>query len=412
MVGVSKLYCGAVEAGDVLRYGRRARDLPSHLLQFSADKKPVVVWNLTRRCNLACRHCYAQAGAVPAPDELSPAEGLALLQDLKDFGVPVLLFSGGEPLLRPDLLELVAWTVKAGMRAVISSNGTLITPEKARGLKGLGVSYVGISLDGNEETHDRFRGQPGAYAAALAGVRHCQEAGLKVGLRFTISRLNYREVPALFDLVEEYELPRVCFSHLVYAGRGTRLVEEALSHADTRALVDLICARTRSLFERGRPVEVLTVDNHADGPYIYLKLLQEDPARAAEVLKLLEMNEGNNSGRGIGCVSWDGEVHADQFWRHYSFGNVRQRPFSQIWTDLSNPLMARLKDKKRYVTGRCARCQWLAVCAGNFRVRAEALTGDLWAPDPACYLTEEEIGGGGQGSQTPAPSPKPPPPTP
>jgi 12,18-didecarboxysiroheme deacetylase len=392
MVGVSKLYCGAVEAGDVLRYGRRAQDLPSHLLQFSSDKRPVVVWNVTKRCNLKCRHCYAQAGGAPAPDELSLAEGLALLQDLKDFEVPVVLFSGGEPLLRPDLLELVAWTVKAGMRAVISSNGTLITPEVARGLKGLGVSYVGISLDGNKETHDRFRGQPGAYAAALAGVRHCQEAGLKVGLRFTLSRLNYREVPALFDLVEEYELPRVCFYHLVYAGRGTRLVEEALSHADTRALVDLICVRTRRLFERGRPVEVLTVDNHADGPYIYLKLLQEDPARAAEVLKLLEMNEGNNSGRGIGCVSWDGEVHADQFWRHYSFGNVRQRPFSQIWTDLSNPLMARLKDKKRYVTGRCARCRWLDVCAGNFRVRAEVLTGDLWAPDPACYLTEEEIG--------------------
>ncbi len=164
MVGVSKLYCGAVEAGDVLRYGRRSRDLPSHLLQFSADKKPVVVWNLTRRCNLKCLHCYAQATARAAPDELSPTEALALLQDLKDFGVPVVLFSGGEPLLRPDLLELVAWTVKAGMRAVISSNGTLITPEVARGLQGLGVSYVGISLDGNEETHDRFRGQPGAYA--------------------------------------------------------------------------------------------------------------------------------------------------------------------------------------------------------------------------------------------------------
>jgi 12,18-didecarboxysiroheme deacetylase len=395
MVGVSKLYCGAVEAGDVLRYGRRARDLPSHLLQFSADKRPVVVWNVTKRCNLKCLHCYARATATAAPDELSSAEALALLQDLKDFGVPVVLFSGGEPLLRPDLWELVAWTVKAGMRAVISSNGTLITPEVARGLKGLGVSYVGISLDGNEETHDRFRGQPGAYAAALAGVRRCQEAGLKVGLRFTISRLNYREVPALFDLVEEYDLPRVCFYHLVYAGRGTRLVEQALSPADTRALVDLICARTRRLFARGRPVEVLTVDNHADGPYIYLKLLQEDPARAAEVLDLLKMNEGNNSGRGIGCVSWDGAVHADQFWRHYSFGNVRERPFSQIWTDLSNPLMARLKNKKRYVTGRCARCKWLAVCAGNLRVRAEALTGDLWAPDPACYLTEEEIGLGG-----------------
>jgi len=353
MIGVSKLYCGAVEPGDVLRYRRRSQDLPSHLLQFA--------------------HCYAQATAGAAPDELTQAEGLALLDDLRDFGVPVVLFSGGEPLLRDDLFALVEHTVRSGMRAVISTNGTLITREVARDLQKLGLSYVGISLDGTETTHDQFRGQPGAFAAALAGVRHCQEAGLKVGLRFTISRFNYREVPAIFDLVEEYDIPRICFYHLVYTGRGSKLLDEALSHAETRELVDLICARTRRLFDRGRPVEVLTVDNHADGPYIYLKLLKENPERAREVLELLEMNEGNNSGRGIGCVSWDGEVH-------------------QIWTDLSHPLMAKLKDKKHYVQGRCAACRWLSMCAGNFRVRAEALTGDLWAPDPACYLTDEEIG--------------------
>ncbi len=393
MVGVSKLYCGAVEAGDLLRYpGRQAQALPSHLLQFSADKKPVVVWNVTRRCNLKCLHCYAQATAGPAPDELSHQAALDLLRDLKDFGAPVVLFSGGEPLLRPDLLELVDRAVAHGMRAVISTNGTLISRDLAWRLKDLGLSYVGISLDGTAAVHDRFRGQPGSFAAAMAGVRHCQEMGLKVGLRFTVSRLNFREVPAIFDLVEEYQLPRICFYHLVYAGRGTKLVAEALSHSQTRELLELICARTRQIFDSGRAVEVLTVDNHADGPYIYLKLLKENPGRAAEVLELLKMNEGNNSGRGIGCVSWDGEVHADQFWRHYSFGNVQRRPFGEIWTDLSEPLMARLKDKKRYMGGRCARCRWLEVCAGNFRVRAEALSGDLWAPDPACYLTDEEIG--------------------
>jgi 12,18-didecarboxysiroheme deacetylase len=393
MIGVSKLYCGAVEPGDVLRYhGRGAKDLPSHLLQFSADKKPVVVWNVTRRCNLKCLHCYAQAGALPAPAELSRAEGLDLLRDLQAFGVPVVLFSGGEPLMRPDLFDLVDKAAALGMRAVISTNGTLITPDAARRLQDQGLSYVGISLDGTAAIHDRFRGHPGSFAAAISGVLNCQKAGLKVGLRFTISRLNFQEVPAIFDLVEAYDIPRICFYHLVYSGRGSKLVEEALTHEQTRALVDLICARTRRLFDAGRPVEVLTVDNHADGPYIYLKLLQEDPARAAEVLELLKMNEGNNSGRGIGCVSWDGEVHPDQFWRHLSLGNVRQRPFSEIWTDLANPILARLKEKKRHVTGRCGKCRWLDVCAGNFRVRAEALTGDLWAPDPACYLTDDEIG--------------------
>jgi 12,18-didecarboxysiroheme deacetylase len=385
------LYCGAVEPGDVLRYRRHSQELPSHLLQFSADKKPVMVWNVTRRCNLKCVHCYAQADASAAPNELTQAEGLALLDDLKTFGVPVVLFSGGEPLMRPDLFELVSHTVAAGMRAVISTNGTLITQELALRLKDLGLSYVGISLDGIEPTHDRFRGKKGSFAAAMAGVRRCQEVGLKVGLRFTLNRANFQEVPAIFDLVEAYNIPRICFYHLVHTGRGSELLDQALSHAETRDTVDLICERTQRLFEGGQPVEVLTVDNHADGPYIYLKLLKENPQRAAEVLELLQMNEGNNSGRGIGCVSWDGQVHADQFWRHLSFGNVRERPFSVIWTDLSNPLLAQLKDKKRYVTGRCADCRWLGVCGGNFRVRAEALTGNLWAPDPACYLTDAEI---------------------
>ncbi len=392
MIGISKLYCGTVEPSDALRYGRQSGKLPSHLLQSSADKRPVVVWNVTRRCNLKCIHCYAHAKDIAFENELSTDEGKALLEDLAQFGVPVILFSGGEPFVRKDLPELARYAVELGMRAVISTNGTLITPEKARIFKEIGLSYVGISLDGMEAVNDRFRGVKGAFRAALKGIRNCQEAGIKVGLRFTINKLNAGEIPGIFDLIEELNVPRICFYHLVYAGRGSKLVEEDLSHRETRAVVDLIMNRTKDLHDRDKPKEVLTVDNHADGPYLYLRLLKEDTERAKEVLELLKMNEGNNSGRGIGCVSWDGAVHADQFWRHYSFGNVRERPFSEIWTDTSNSLMKKLKDKKRYVKGRCARCRWLDICAGNFRVRPEAVTGDVWAPDPACYLTDKEIG--------------------
>ncbi len=391
MIGISKLYCGTVEPSDALRYGRHSSKLPSHLLQFSRDKRPVVVWNVTRRCNLRCIHCYAHADQTTAPDELTLAQGKRLMDDLAAFGVPVLLFSGGEPLVRKDLPELAAYAVERGMRAVISTNGTLITRETARTLQEIGLSYVGISLDGMEAVNDRFRGVDGAFQKALQGIRNCREAGIKVGLRFTINKFNAKEIPHIFSLLEEMEIPRVCFYHLVYAGRGSKLVEEDLSHEQSRKTVDLIMDLTRNLHERGKPKEVLTVDNHADGPYLYLRLLREDPDRAAEVLELLKMNEGNNSGRGIGCISWNGEVHADQFWRHYSFGNVKARPFSEIWTDLSDPLMKKLKDKKKYVKGRCARCGWLDICGGNFRVRAEAVTGDVWAPDPACYLTDEEI---------------------
>ena len=391
MIGISKLYCGTVEPSDAIRYGRRSADLPSHLLQFSADKKPVVVWNATRACNLRCVHCYARADERIHEKELSHEEGVALLDDLAEFGVPVVLFSGGEPLVRPDLVELARYAVSKGMRAVISTNGTLIDEETAARLHDVGLSYVGVSLDGMEEVNDRFRGKKGAFRDAMNGIRNCRKAGLKVGLRFTVNRMNVAEVPAIFDLLEAEEIPRVCFYHLVYAGRGSELMEEDLAPDETRRVVDLIMDRTRDLHERGLAKEVLTVDNHADGPYLYLRMLREGDPRAPEVLELLRMNEGNSSGRGIGCVSWDGSVHADQFWRHESFGNVRERPFSQIWSDLSHPLMARLKDKKPYVTGRCAGCRWLEVCAGNFRVRAEAATGDLWAPDPACYLTDEEI---------------------
>ena len=391
MIGISKLYCGTVEPSDALRYGRMSSKLPSHLLQFSSDKRPVIVWNITKRCNLKCVHCYAHAKNMAFDSELSTLEGKNLLDDLAQFGVPVILFSGGEPLTRKDLPELAAYAVKKGMRAVISTNGTLITPEKAQTLKEIGLSYVGISLDGMEEINDRFRGVKGAFRAALQGIENCKKAGIKVGLRFTINKSNASEISKIFKLLQDMDIPRACFYHLVYAGRGTDLVKEDLSHQESRNAVDLIMDLTKQLHDKGHIKEVLTVDNHADGPYLYLRLLKENPERAREVLELLQMNEGNSSGIGIGCISWDGEVHADQFWRHYSFGNVKDRPFSEIWIDTSDPLMKKLKEKKKHAKGRCATCRWLDICAGNFRVRSEAVTGDIWAPDPACYLTDEEI---------------------
>lgn len=391
MIGISKLYCGAVEPSDAIRYGRMSSSLPSHLLQFSVDKKPVVVWNMTRRCNLKCIHCYAHAKDHAASNELSTAEGKTLIDDLASFGSPVILFSGGEPLVRKDLTELADYAVQKGMRAVISTNGTLITKKMAENLKAVGLSYIGISLDGMESVNDRFRGVKGAFQSALSGIRNSQDAGIKVGLRFTINKYNSDEIKGIFHLLETMNIPRACFYHLVYAGRGSKMVEEDLTHEETRAAVDLILNETKRLHDSGTPKEILTVDNHADGPYLYMRLLRENPERARDVLELLKMNEGNSSGRGIGCVSWDGETHADQFWRHYSFGNIRNRPFSEIWTDISNPFMMKLKEKKKYVKGRCASCCWLDICGGNFRVRAEAVTGDVWAPDPACYLTEAEI---------------------
>ncbi|OEU65891.1 MAG: 12,18-didecarboxysiroheme deacetylase [Desulfovibrio sp. S3730MH75] len=391
MIGISKLYCGGVEPSDVLRYGRDSSKLPSHLLQFSKDKKPVVVWNMTKRCNLKCVHCYAQAVDPSGTDEISTEQGKAIIDDLAQFGSPVMLFSGGEPLVRKDLVELAHYAVSKDMRAVISTNGTLITKEKAKELKEVGLSYVGISLDGGEETHDKFRGVPGAFKKALEGVENCKAEGLKVGLRFTLNKRNWKEVPTIFQLLKDLDVPRACFYHLVYSGRGSELIKEDLSHEETRQVVDLIMDETKAMADAGTPKEILTVDNHADGPYVYLRMLKEDPERAKDVLELLQFNQGNSSGHGIGCISWDGQVHADQFWRNHTFGNVLERPFSEIWTDPKIELLHKLKDKKPHVGGRCADCRYLDICAGNFRARAEAYYDDIWAQDPACYLTDEEI---------------------
>ncbi|MDR1080094.1 MAG: radical SAM protein [Deltaproteobacteria bacterium] len=399
MIGISKLYCGTVEPSDVLRYGRKSAALPSHLLQFSEDKKPVVVWNVTRACNLSCLHCYASATAGRAADELDPSEASGLVRSLNGYGVPVILFSGGEPLMRPDVFSLIESAVRGGSRAVLSTNGLLLTPESASRLAGIGLSYVGISLDGLEECHDAMRGVPGAFRGAVAAVETAQKAGLKVGLRLTLTRSNLADIDGIFDLMEKRAIPRVCFYHLVDTGAGPRLAAETLSHAETRAAISKICDRTRDMFARGLSPEVLTVDNQADGPYICMKMKAEGRAEdAAKALELLKLNGGSSSGHGIGCVSWNGDVHPDQFWRSVTLGNVREKPFPAVWNDPSNALLAKLRDKKANLKGRCRDCGYLAVCGGGLRARAAHATGDFWAPDPACYLTDAEIGLQGQGA--------------
>ncbi len=392
MLSVSRLLNGTVSEADALRYGRRSGRGPAHLLHYSADKKPVVVWNITRRCNLSCMHCYADSHDRAYPGELATAEGRALIDDLASFGAPTVIFSGGEPLIRPDVFELAAYARERGLRAVLSTNGTLITEDAARRIRQAGFAYVGVSLDAIGPLHDKIRGKKGAYAAALAGMRHCRDQGVRVGLRVTIHRKNVAELPAIFDLLETEQIPRCCIYHLAYAGRGDRMRAYDLEPLETRAAVDYIFARTRAFHRRGLEKEILTVDNHTDNAYLYLNIQKEDPERAGQVYQLLAWNGGNQSGVAIASVDPQGGVHADQFSWHYSFGNVRQRPFSAIWTDTAEPMMAVFKDRKRALKGRCRSCRFLEICNGNLRVRAERYFDDVLAPDPACYLSDEEIG--------------------
>lgn len=391
MLNLTRLWCGAPTPGDNLRYGEAPRgDGPPP--QPRVHHRPVVVWNATRQCNLSCAHCYIAASAQPDPQELDTQAAFRVVDDLVAYGIPVLLLSGGEPLVRPDILEVARYASARRLRAGLSTNGVLLTADLVGALQKAGIAYVGVSIDGPEAVNDKFRGSLGAYRQALEGIRNALAAGFRVSLRFTLTRYNHSYLGQVFDLVERERIPRVCVYHLAYAGRGARISSRAdLSSEETRQAVDLCLERTEHLHRMGLDTEVLTVDNHADAAYLALRLLEERPQQAQEALRLLLRNGGNASGVGIGAIGPRGDVHADQFSHHRSFGNVRERPFSTIWEDTSHPVMAGLKAKPRPLEGRCAACPALPLCNGNLRVRAETATGNPWAPDPACYLSDAEL---------------------
>lgn len=387
MLNLTTVMYGQKSISDDLRYGR------GHVAK--KDRKPVVVWSISRRCNLHCLHCYTASEDVAYPNELSTDEGFALLDDLAAFGVPALLMSGGEPLYRPDFDVLARRAASLGLRVTLSTNGTLITEEKAALLKEIGVTYVGISLDGPREVHDQFRQKAGAFDGAIRGVRHSRAAGLKVGLRLTLTQHTYRGLDTLFETIDQEGVERVCFYHLVYSGRGRKLQSVDLSHAETRAALDRILELTQERLKRGQKLEVLTVDQSADGPYLALKLAQSDPQRAAELMSMLRANGGGAAGSGVGIANIDptGGVHPDQFWQA-DLGNIRQKPFSKIWTDGQAPLLEQLRDRLPLLKGRCKGCAFKAECGGSFRARAVGAFGDPWAEDPACYLSDAEISRG------------------
>lgn len=385
MLRITELLCGPP----------RARTSPARtdgLSEPFATDKPVVIWNLTRRCNLHCLHCYSQSQDRAYADELTTDEGKRLLVDLADYKIPMLILSGGDPLFREDLYTLAEYAGELGVRCALSTNGTLIDAAAAKRLRRVGITYVGVSLDGIGPVHDRFRGVQGSFVQALQGLRYCRDAGMKVGIRTALCRRIVADLPAICDLAERESVDRLYFAHLVYSGRGAALVADDLSPADTRDALDYLVQRGIDFHRRGSRVEVTTGNNDADGVYLYLKLRDSAPEQAQSVFRVLQRRGGNSSGTTLGCIDSLGHVYADPFWRHYALGNVRKRSFAAIWEDTTDPVMRILKDRRHALKGRCARCPYLELCGGNSRVRAEATTGDPWASDPGCYLTDEELG--------------------
>ena len=353
---------------------------------------PVVIWNLIRRCNLKCKHCYSISADVDFPGELATHEVFSVMDDLKSFRVPVLILSGGEPLLRPDIFDISARAKAMGFYVALSTNGALIGEHNIGAIAAIGYDYLGISIDGIGATHDRFRGVPGCFEASMAGIRLARAHGLKVGLRFTMTADNAAELPDVLALADREGVDKFYLSHLVYAGRGNKNRAGDSSLALTRATMSMLIERAFADIEAGRDTEYVTGNNDADGVLLLHWVEQRFPDKVAHMRAKLEQWGGNASGVNVANIDNLGNVHPDTMWWHYSLGNVRQRPFSEIWRDTSDPIMAGLKARPRAIEGRCGACRHFAICGGNTRVRALQLTGNHWAEDPACPLTDAEIG--------------------
>ena len=358
----------------------------------AAPPGPVVIWNLIRRCNLTCTHCYALSADHNYAGELSTAEVCAVMDDLKAFRVPVLILSGGEPLLRPDLFDIAARAKAMGFYVGLSTNGTLIDAPVADRVAAAGFDYVGISLDGLRATHDRFRRLEGAFDRSLAALRLLRAREVKLGLRFTMTAMNAHDLQPLLQLQRDEGIAKFYFSHLNYAGRGNIHRAKDAQFAATRAALDLLFERAWDAANEGRPEEYVTGNNDADGPYLLQWAGARWPRWQAALREHLVAWGGNASGVNVANIDNLGTVHPDTMWWHHALGNVRERPFSAIWRDTRDPLMAGLKQRPRPVTGRCAACVHLDICGGNTRVRAEQVTGNPWAEDPGCYLGDDDIG--------------------
>jgi heme d1 biosynthesis radical SAM protein NirJ len=353
---------------------------------------PVVIWNLIRRCNLACLHCYSISADVDFPGELSTEEVFSVMQNLKAFGVPALVLSGGEPLLRKDLFEIAARAKDMGFYAALSTNGTLVDLPLALRIRHAGFDYVGISLDGLEATHDRFRKKEKSFEKSLGALRLLRDMGVKVGVRFTLTRDNAADFEPLLDLADDERIPRFYFSHLNYAGRGNLNRKRDAEFRTARRAVDLLFARCWDHATRGLERDYVTGNNDADGVYFLHWARRHVPGLDERHLreKLVEWG-GNSSGVNVANIDNLGNVHPDTMWWDCTLGNVRSRPFSAIWRDTRHPVMAGLKARPRAIKGRCGTCAYFDVCGGNTRVRALKVSGDPWAEDPACYLDDEEI---------------------
>lgn len=389
LIGFTKLIHGEGTVSEVLKYRETAPHLvPSMFIRFTETRRPVVFWNITNECNLSCVHCYISGGpAARRGDELSLEEAKAFIDDLVEMNVPLLMFTGGEPLVRKDFWELASYARLKGLKTALSTNGTLITTSIAKKIRDHGIEYAGISLDGaNEKTHDTFRKQPGSFRKAVQGLKNCVRVGLKCGVRITATKHNYLEIPDLIDLTVRLKIPRFCLYWLVPSGRGVKLFARSnLEPGETLQTLNMLYDEAEKL--GSEQIEILTVDAPQDGIFILNQLQKRNPARYNDALKLLELTGGICSAADrLANVDPTGNIYPCQFAQlpKLRVGNLRQGSFSEVWNDSGNPVLSMFRSKVENLKGKCGKCDYRKICGGGCRVRAYMRFRDFWAEDPFC----------------------------
>ncbi|MEM2786837.1 MAG: radical SAM protein [Archaeoglobaceae archaeon] len=355
---------GTATVSGKITYEGDSSFIPRKLKDFSLKNVPIVVWNITNRCNLNCIHCYARANSKAA--ELSTTECKRIINELSGIGVPLILFSGGEPLLRKDVFELAEYAKERGIKVVLSTNGTLIDERIVDELKIF--DYIGISFDGTK-VHDKFRGMQGAFEKSLKALEIAREITL-TGIRFTLTKYNFLELPDLIKIAKELEIPRFCVYHLVPSGKA--VFSDDVDNGTRKRVINYLI----QIAEKEDEMEILTVDNPADGIYVYLQTKRD------EILEFLKYRGGDGSGIRLACIDETGNLHPNQFWMDYTAGNLSKQSFKSLW--LNDPLFKMLREKEKYLQERCGECRFKKFC-GGFRVRALRY-GNLWGFDPSCYI--------------------------
>ncbi|MBF0384281.1 MAG: radical SAM protein [Candidatus Omnitrophica bacterium] len=341
---------------------------------------PLFVWNIISKCNLKCAHCYRESSPELKEADFTDTECINLASEIKKLNPPIVLLSGGEPLLRPNIFDIIKACKDEGLRVGLSTNGTLINTKMAKKIKEAKVDYVGVSIDGREEWHDIFRGSTGSFNASWEGIKLLNNSGVKTGVRFTLTASNSYDLFYVLDKTVQSGTKRFCLYHLVYSGRASS--EQDLPLEDKRKLMEKFLLKVREISLKDPEFEVLTTDNPADGIFML-----ENLADKKEAVSCITAHRGCSAGDRVVYLDSNGDVFPCQFLRDSLLGNVRKKPLFDILNDRNNELLQQFRNKKDHLEGRCGSCRHKEIC-GGCRARAKAYYGSLWAEDPACYLEQ------------------------